>query len=390
MGHAPNPAVGLNVNVRVPGIALAGLLMAACSANPGGGTVPERGSSSAALTSLTKLTGLRVSGNELVDGHGDVVHLQGVNRSGTEYACVQGWGIFDGPNDAASIEAIATWHVNVVRVLLNEDCWLAINGIAPQYAGANYRKAIVDYVDLLHRYGMYAEVSLIWGAPGKHKATYQPDAPDEDHSPAMWSSMARTFKGDPNVILAPWGETTVGWNCFMRKGCDDEATYGKKNKYYLTASMRQAVDLMRAAGYHGVISIPCIDYANACGKIDGSDYNGSTWLKSHPKDPDGQTVAEAHVYGKNLCDTTSCFDSSMRPITKVVPMIFGETGETYDGSDCGSSYISTFMRWADAHGVGYEAWTWDTWGGCGVLITSYSGTPSSAWARWVKQHYFRH
>jgi endoglucanase len=365
---------------------LAGALLAAACAG-GSGTEPVPGTAGAVRTAAARPNGLRVSGNVLVDGNDRVVHLQGVNRSGTEYACVQGWGIFDGPNDAASIDAISKWHVNIVRVLLNEDCWLDINGMNPAYAGKKYRDAIVDYVDLLHRHGMYAEVSLIWGAPGKYKATYQPDAPDEDHSPKMWSSMAATFKGDPNVILAPWGETTVGWKCFMRKGCDDEATYGPSNKFYLTAPMQQAVNLMRAAGYRGVISIPCIDYANACGKIDGSDYDGSTWLKSHPSDPDGQLIAEAHVYGKNLCDSVSCFDSSMRPIVKVVPLIFGETGETYDASDCGSSYISTFMSWADAHGVGYEAWTWDTWGGCGVLIKSYSGTPSCAWARWVRHHY---
>lgn len=68
-------------------------------------------------------------------------------------------------------------------------------------------------------------------------------------------------------------------------------------------------------------------------------------------------------------------------------LIWGETGETYDASDCGSSYISTFMTWADKHGVGYEAWTWDTWGGCGVLISNYNGTPANAWAQWVMTHY---
>jgi hypothetical protein len=77
----------------------------------------------------------------------------------------------------------------------------------------------------------------------------------------------------------------------------------------------------------------------------------------------------------------------MGPIAQQVPLIFGETGETYDDSDCGSSYISTFMNWADAHGVGYEAWTWDTWGTCGSLISDYNGTPANAYASWVRNHY---
>jgi hypothetical protein len=200
--------------------------------------------------------------------------------------------------------------------------------------------------------------------------------------------MASTFKSDPNVILSPWGETTTGWKCFMRTGCDNQATYGPQNQFYQTASMQQAVNLMRAAGYNGPIAISCIDYANACGTLpDGSEYNGSTWLKSRPSDSQRQLIAEAHVYGKNTCDTIACLNSSMAPIAKVFPLIFGETGETYDGTDCGSTYVSTFVNWADAHGAGYEAWTWDTWGGCGVLITDYSGTPGPPWARSVKAHY---
>ncbi len=350
--------------------------------------VAARASDANARGSSATLTGIRVSGHKLVNGTGARIQLHGVNRSGTEYACVQGWGIFDGPSDAASVRAIASWHVNIVRILLNEDCWLRINGVKAAYSGANYRNAILAYVRLLHRYGMYAELSLTWGAPGSNLATYQPSAPDESHSPAMWASMAATFRHDPSVILAPWGETTIGWTCFMRTGCNNQATFRRTGAFYQTASMQQAVDRMRNAGYKGVIAIPCINYSNACGRLpNGSLYGGSTWLSSRPSDPTNQLVAEAHVYGKNACDTAACFNSSMAPITRVVPLIFGETGETYDASDCGSQYVSTFMDWADRHGVGYLAWTWDTWRNCGVLIRSYKGNPYSGYGKVVQTHY---
>lgn len=65
---------------------------------------------------------VKVQGNSLLDGSGNPVRLVGVDRSGTEYACAQGWGIFDGPSDATSIAAMAAWHTNAVRVPLNEDC----------------------------------------------------------------------------------------------------------------------------------------------------------------------------------------------------------------------------------------------------------------------------
>jgi len=85
---------------------------------------------------------LHVSGNKLVNASGATVVLHGVDRSGTEYACVQGNGIFDGPNDQTSITAMKSWGVNAVRVPLNEACWNAESYVNPAYAGANYINAI--------------------------------------------------------------------------------------------------------------------------------------------------------------------------------------------------------------------------------------------------------
>ena len=241
---------------------------------------------------------------------------------------------------------MAAWHVNIVRIPLNEDCWLGINGVKRAYSGAVYRHAIVAYVHLLRRYGIYAELSLMWAAPGRYPATYQSGGPDERHSPAMWKSMAATFKNDRNVILAPWGETVVDADCFLHGGVC-EATFGPKNVPYRVAGMQQAVSVMRRAGYRGVISIPGVDYAN----------NLSQWLSHEPKDPLHQLIAEAHVYGGNTCSDVSCFEATFAPVARRVPLILGEVGENYQGSDCGSASISAIMRWADAHDVGYEAWT---------------------------------
>jgi endoglucanase len=141
--------------------------------------------------------------------------------------------------------------------------------------------------------------------------------------------------------------------------------------------MQQAVDLMRQAGYGGPIVIPGIDWANDL----------SQWLTHKPLDPLGQLVAEAHVYGRQTCSSSACFDANYAPVAASVPLLFGETGESYDDSDCGSSAIATFLTWADVHGVGYEAWTWDTWGTCGSLISSFNGTPANAYGTWVRNHY---
>ena len=320
--------------------------------------------------------GLHVSGNQLLNGQGRPVQFHGVNRSGTEYACIQGAGIFDGPADAQSVRAMASWHINAVRVPINEDCWLDINGVKAQYAGATYRSAVVSYVRLLHRYGMYAELSLIWAAPGRYPATYQAGGPDADHAPAVWAGMARAFRNDPDTVLSPWGETVTDPLCFLSGGVC-EATFGPRNEPYRISGMQQAVNVMRRAGFTGVISIPGVAYANDLSK----------WLRYEPRDPEHQLMAEAHVYGKNVCATSQCFNTTLAPVARRVPLILGETGETYDSSDCGSAYVSRIVSWADAHHVGYEAWAWDTWPTCSALIANYAGTPHAAYGAWIKAHY---
>src|SRR5579859_6387135 len=117
------------------------------------------------------ITGLHVAGNQVVNGAGQAVRLLGVNRSGTEYACIQNNGVFDGPSDAASVQAIAAWHTTVVRVPLNEDCWLAINGAPAAFSGATYQQAIVNYVNLLNQTGLVAIIDLHWNVPNTSQAT---------------------------------------------------------------------------------------------------------------------------------------------------------------------------------------------------------------------------
>ena len=122
-----------------------------------------------ASTTGSAPAGLHVDGKRLVNSAGEAVVLRGVNRAGTEYKCVgggipPGGGIFDGPVDDASIAAIKSWRANAVRIGLNEDCWLGINGVAGEYAGAAYQHAIADYVSLLKANGVYAILSNLMNA----------------------------------------------------------------------------------------------------------------------------------------------------------------------------------------------------------------------------------
>src|SRR6266508_4219990 len=109
---------------------------------------------------------IRVQGNRLVDGNGHTVRLLGVNRSSLEYACAQGWGMWTGPIDRASIAAMKTWRINAVRLPLNEACWLGLRNVKPEYRAGPYRRAVLAYVQRLHAAGLYVIIDLHWKAAG--------------------------------------------------------------------------------------------------------------------------------------------------------------------------------------------------------------------------------
>ena len=315
---------------------------------------------------LSTVYGLHVSGNQLLNGNGETVRLLGVNRSGTEYKCVNDAGIFDGPSDAASVDAIASWHVNAVRIPLNEDCWLWVNA-QNEYTGNAYTQAIVDYVNLLDSRGIIPILDLHWTAPGSTLAIGQQPMPDVDHSMDFWWSVASTFANNSSVIFNLFNEPHAdsdGGACW-RDGSSAAYTAPCSSESYAVAGMQTLVDKVRGAGGHNVIMLDGWGYANYIGGV----------LDNLPYDPDNNLMISAHVYSNSGCTTTDCFNQQYLPVANQLPLVLGEIGE----SDCQHGFIDGVMDWADQNGVGYLGWAWDTYD-CGSfpsLISSYDGTPTA-------------
>ncbi len=311
-----------------------------------------------------------VDGNRLVDAATDQpLRVAGVNRSGSEYACVQGWGIFDGPVDDASLAAIAAWGTNTVRVPLNEDCWLGINGVKQAYGGSTYRSAIVDLVDRLHAQGLAAILDLHWSAPGSKPATEQAIAPDAVDAPVFWSDVARTFKHDPSVMFELFNEPRdISWRCW-RDGC---TTSGR----WKAAGAQQLVDAVRKQGARQPIIIDGLNW--------GGDLTG--WDTHAPSDPQSSLVAGWHIYDFSGCNTASCWDATAAPVAQRYPVLLTEVGE----SDCDSDFVEQILPWADAHDIGYLAWSWNT-ASCSAgpaLVSDYAGTPT-AFGAGYREHLLR-
>jgi hypothetical protein len=300
---------------------------------------------------------VQVVDNQLADANEDPVHRHGVNRSGAEYACIQSLGFFAGPTDKRAIAAMKSWRINAVRVPLNEDCWLGINGMPVRYSGTPYQAAIRAYVTRLHQAGLYVILDLHWNAPGAVRAVGQQPMADLDHAPAFWSSVARSFRSDPALIFDLYNEPhDVSWECW-RDGC-------VLPEGWRAAGMQTLVNAVRSSGARQPII--------ATGLGHGNDL--SSWLRYRPHDPANQLVAGFHVYDSLSCATPACWDRDVRSVARRAPVVAAEVGQ----GRCTHEFIDRFLRWADSVGLSYLGWSWNP-SGCGApsLIKSWDGQPTA-------------
>ncbi len=258
-----------------------------------------------------------VEGKRFVNGQGQGIRLLGVNRAGTEYACSGGWGFFDSPHpnradDARMIQAMRAWRVNAVRVPLNEACWLGINGVAPRYAGVNYRRAIDAEVRHLEKAHIVPILDLHAVVP--RDFTIHPDTwglrpmPDAGHAVPFWRSLAKRYGHDRGVVFDLYNEpNTVSWRC-LRDGClITKDAFDNSVPNYRAVGMQRLVDVIRQQGAQNVIMTAGVGGAGDLGH----------WLYWHPDDPLRRLAASYHTYEDGKCQA-ACWNNTLAPIASAV------------------------------------------------------------------------
>ena len=334
-------------------------------------------------------------GKRLVNGAGQAVQLRGINRAIFESRCTwAGGGFADGPVDQASVSAMLTWKMNVVRVSINEDCWLGINGLPVGATGAAYRAAVTSYVNLLRRNRLYVVIEVHLTAPGAFPSDRIDYMPDNDHMPALWRSVAATFKADHGVMFDPINEVAMAswndphpvpagqWDCWLR-GCTLDSVYGGR---FVAAGLQSLVTAIRSQGATQPILLGGLSY--------NSDF---TELLSHlPADAQRQLVASAHVYDfAQGNDVDAFFTNELQPIAAQIPVILGELGERFcdSGTAAYTSHVLSLVNAQAAQGrlMGVLGWTWNAatpdstgWqcptaefgNGGPLMIRDYAGTPT--------------
>ncbi len=336
---------------------------------------------------------LAVVGARLVDGAGSPVQLRGTNRAVFESRCVYDkTGVADGPTDQASVNAMLAWKINAVRVTINEDCWLGINGLPADGNAAGYRQAVVSYIRLLRANGLYAMPVVEVDAPGTVKATSIEYMPDAGHMPTLWHQLAYDLRSDHGVIFDPVTEVAMAswnnphpqpageWNCWLH-GCTLDSIYPGAPRF-AAAGLQSLVNAIRSAG----ATQPIV--------LGGLDYNADlSQLLSHlPADPQHQLIASGHVYDfVEGSSVDSMFTGQLEPIAKQLPVILGELGERNcdSGTAAYTSHVLSLIDGEAGRGTvfGVLGWTWNAGGGwqCPtgpdgeggpLMIRDYGGTPT--------------
>jgi hypothetical protein len=331
--------------------------------------------------SVTALNGLVIQGNRFVDSSGQNLTLRGVFYVSFEWGCSHGQGISPQPLDSAAAQELVNWHINFVRIGVAEDCWLGINGQPHGTTVSAYQHALKAWIDLLHSYGIYTEVGLMYAAPGSYPSVSQPPMPDEDHSPAFWQSLASYLASEPDTIFGLYGEPQPSkgagsWTCWLNGGSSCKVSY--LSTPYVAAGMQELVNVIRSTGAQQPIAIS--------GTHDGGDM--SKWLQYEPQDPANQLAAEWHEYGGSACfssrdldipNDATCWNDAPAAVAAQVPLLNGEVGEHIGSNTCAWSFMPTYLTWADDHNVSYAAWKYDVDNGnCTnmALIKDEAGDPT--------------
>jgi len=333
-----------------------------------------------ASPALAAAPAVSVSGDHLVDGSGAPMRLLGADRSGTEYACAQGWGFTDSPNpeepdSPALIAAMRTWKIAAVGIPLNEACWLGTNGVKSRWGGRNYRRKLATYVDRLEAAGINPILDLHEvvpkGLPAARGTNGLRPLPDLAHSLPFWRQIAQRYGSDRAVVFDLYNEPNdTTWKC-LRDGCYvTHDSYSDRIPDYRSVGTQRLVRAIRAQGAKNVIMSPGMTWTNDLSK----------WLRFRPHDPLHRIAASFHNYEDPLGSChAACWDQTIAPVAARFPVITGEFGDT----DCDHDYSDSYMNWADAHGVSYLGWTWDatsggwTCAGGPSLIQDYDGTPTN-------------
>lgn len=370
-GSGSSPSTDSSASIR-SGAAATGAVTAGTSSASSQGASSASGSGSpsgASSTSSGSQPGLlgpyTTSGNKILDKNGNEHFFRGLDVSGLESSCT------------ASIQlneysVMASWGANVVRVPLNQDCWLN-DPSNPSYE-ASYAATVDDQVQTAQAQGMDIILDLHWSDQGSYSVgancltahTNCQQIMADAHSVTFWQQVATTYANAPNVIFELYNEPHVGngndspaaWSTWL----DGGASGGSSS--YPVVGMQQLYDAVRGApaSANNLVIIGGLNWAYDLAEVPNNAVQGTN------------IVYNTHPYSSKTPNPgPAAWQSAFGFLTATYPVIATEFGylpstqtlmTTEGPTDCNSAFDTMFTQYANQQGAGptpSHMMSWSAW-----------------------------
>ena len=279
--------------------------------------------------------GFTTQGAEILDPSGHPFVSHGVNRTGLNSSV--------NPRNMtrADFQTMRARGVDTVRLKLGEQLWVAGHcAYDPAYPAAVDRA-----VESITSLGMVAMLDLAWttgsdpcGAPSLKQ---MPDAT----SVAFWEEVAARYKDNPLVSFGiynePWGVNYAVWRDggVIAERPGPAAPVGPAK--WKVVGMQDLYDTIRGTGARNLVYVSGTAWAH--------DLRGAL---SHGLDGYG-IVYGAHIYNEGSDSLPSIVTLGIEPVIGIHPVVVTEFG-----SKRGATFNRRVIKWAESHGLGWQAFMW--------------------------------
>jgi hypothetical protein len=285
---------------------------------------------------VTTMAPYRVMGTQILDRAGHPHLFRGLDRPSLEWSCNN--------NDIVETQyqtMAEVWHANVVRVSLNQDCWIQ-DPSNPSY-DSSYSAVVDEQVQWAKKYKMDIILDLHWSDRGDYtvgqkcltvpNTNCQQDMADA-HSVVFWQQVAAKYKSDPQVLFELYNEPRIGGSTPQASAWDLWLNGGQSGGFAVHG-MQELYTTVRTAGADNLVIIGGLSWA--------FDLSG---LASHAV-TGTNIVYNTHVYNQNPQNE---WYAKFGNFAGMYPIIATEFGD-HSGS-CSTGVVADFTNYANGNAVG--------------------------------------
>jgi endoglucanase len=298
----------------------------------------------------TTLAPYHVQGAQILDRNGHPHLFRGLDRPSLEWVC--GGDIVE--TDYQTMAQV--WHANVVRLPLNQDCW--INDSSNPSYDLSYQAVIDEQVLWAKKYNMDIILDLHWSDRGDYavaqaclanNSTCQQDMADA-HSVIFWQQVASRYKNEPQVLFELYNEPKIGGYSPQTSSWDLWLNGNGQSSGFTVHGMQELYNTVRSAGANNLVIVGGLSWSFDLSGVSSHAVVGTN------------IVYNTHVYQQN---PENMWSAKFGSLAGTYPIIATEFGD--HSGNCSTVVNTDFISYAAGNAVGG------------------SGAPSSklSWTAWA-------